>query len=207
MLMEKCGDFLRTRMSTPDDVFNFLLASHSNFPEGKTELLMEPLRANGKCSNCKSRPCLVGQDILVSHSRLFWNGMVVAKKQPISDGTCGFPCNQPTSQQVDTAGLVHDGLGGSELVHAGLAVVRSWSSEPCHQRRGPSLQLQCITHPASLTDQQASASRQRHQPFPHLHQPARRPMEFSLLNANTGLAEFVFACGVASQLSWQSIMG
>ena len=156
------------------------------------------MRANGKCSNCKTRPCLVGQDILVSHSSLFWNGMVVAKKQPISYGTCGFPCNQPPSQQVDTAGLVHDKLGGSELVHAGLAVVHGCSSEPRHQRR-TSLQLQCITHPTSLSDQQASTS--RHQPFPHLHQPARRPMEFSLLNANTDLAEFVFACGVANQLS------
>ena len=225
MLMEKCGDFLRTRMSTPDDVFNFLLASHSNFPDGKTELLIELLRANGKCSNCKTCPCLLGQDVLVSHSSLFWNGMVVAKKQPISDGTCGFPCNQPPSQQVDTAGLVHDGLGGSELVHAGLAVVRSWSSEPRHQRLGFAdqimttlLQLQCITHRTSLSDQQASAS--RHLGINHFSsrvnnfvvpQPssstARRPIESSLLNAHTGLAEFVFACGVASQLSWQRIMG
>ena len=191
MLMEKCGDFLRTKMSTPDDVFNFLLASHSNFPDGKTELLMELLRANAKRSNCKARPCLVGQDVLVSHSSLFCNGMVVAKKQPISDGTCGFPCNQPPSLRMETPGPELDGLGrqcGPSLVHAGLAVVRL--SDPRHPRRTfqrASLPLQCITHQTLLSHQQGYESR--------------------LLNPCTGLAEFVFACGVANQLSWQSIMG
>ena len=95
---------MKTKMSTSDGVFNFLLTSHSTFPDGKTELLMELLRANGKCFNCKWRPCLVGQDILQRHSRLFWNGMVVAKKDPPSDGTCGFTCNQP-NQKEETAGL------------------------------------------------------------------------------------------------------
>ena len=48
MLIQKCGHFLRTKMQTSEDVFNFLLASHNTFPDGKTELLMELLRANGK---------------------------------------------------------------------------------------------------------------------------------------------------------------
>ena len=92
MLIQKCGNFLKTKMRTPEDVFNFLLTSHTTFPDGKTELLMELLRANGTCSNCKSSPCLVGQDIVASqeHSQLFWNGMVIAKKGPPSDGKCGF---------------------------------------------------------------------------------------------------------------------
>ena len=98
-------------------------------------------------------------------------------------------------------------------MHDGLAVVHGWSSEPRRQRRGlalpigrTSLQLQCITHPTSLSDQQASALSHHHH-YVIFPQTARRPMESSLLNADTGLAEFVFACGVASQLSWQRIMG
>merc|ERR1711990_1381745 len=102
MLIQKCGEFLKTKVSTSEDVFNFLLTSYSTFPEGKT--------ANGKCFNCKSRPCMVGQGITQSqeHLSLLWKGMVVAKKEPAPEGSCGFSCSQNTvcaALSKETAGL------------------------------------------------------------------------------------------------------
>ena len=207
MLIQKCGRFLETKMKTPEDVFNFLLTSHTTFPDGKTELLMELLRANGKCSNCKSRPCLVGQDILQKHSRLFWNGMVVAKKDPPSDGTCGFPCNQP-NQQEETAGLaVMFNLPGQNLKYADVKTAVS---------------LRCITHqapihgghPVSLLHPKRRVDDDDENPpilLPRINARQQKVQRQRVLAGQSdpqqGIPGFVFACGVASQLSWQNIMG
>ena len=140
MLIQKCGQFLKTKLPRSEDVFNFLLTSHSTFPDGKTELLMELLRANGKCSNCKSRPCLVGQDISPKeHSSLFWNGMVIAKKEQPADDTCGFACDV-TNQQVEEM--------------PGLAVMfnmQPFSRPGRFSAVGRSaVSLRCITHQAPI---------------------------------------------------------
>ena len=197
MLIRKCGDFLQTKMPTPEDVFNFLLTSHTTFPDGKTELLMELLRANGKCFNCKSRPCLVGQDITPSqqHSSLLWKGMVVAKKEPPSDGTCGFPCEQ----NALFAGLSEE--------TAGLALIDNLqtvqNSVPCsnfviignqRQQIRNAISLQCITHNEHIKWHSQVRGRQVEVGYP-------------LVDSTTHLANFVFACGAARQLSWQNIMG
>ena len=135
MLIQKCGVFLKTKLPTSEDVFNFLLTSHSTFPDGKTELLMELLRANGKCSNCKSSPCLVGQDISPKeHSSLFWNGMVIAKKEQHADDESGFACDV-TNQQVEEM--------------PGLAVM--FNMQPVSRGRERSaVSLRCITHQAPI---------------------------------------------------------
>ena len=204
MLIRKCGEFLKTKMSTSEDVFNFLLTSHSTFPDGKTELLMELLRANGKCFNCKSRPCLVGQDITPSqeHSSLMWKGMVVSKKEPPSEGTCGFPCDQSTlcaGLSEETAGLaLIDNLqtvpNPNSMMYTPQVAIRGNQGQPVVIRNA--ISLQCITHNVHIK---------------WLSQVRGRTQQVDvgnpLVDSTTNLANFVFACGVARQLSWQNIMG
>ena len=189
MLIRKCGDFLKTKMTSSQDVFNFLLTSHATFPDGKTELLMELLRANGTCSNCKSRPCLVGQDIVPSqeHSSLLWKGMVVAKKDPPPEGTCGFPCDQNTLERaLSAAGLSEE--------TAGLALIDSLPQIMIHPPIRNSISLQCFTHKKHITLFGQTRGRQTEVAYP-------------LVDSTTHSANFVFACGAATQLSWQNIMG
>merc|ERR1712179_349782 len=148
---------------------------------------MELLRANGKCFNCKSRPCRVGQDI-VKHYGLC-NGMMVAKKEPPADDTCGFSCKQPKPQfavQKPVEPLEHD------CETAGLAVIFNFNPDQgYHYDASREVRLRCITHQSPI----------------HSGKPVRLFNPASGQKRQVNEAEFVFACGVASQLSWQNIMG
>ena len=119
--------------------------------------------------------------------------MVIAKKEQPADDTCGFACDV-TNQQVEEM--------------PGLAVM--FNMQPVSRGREraarSAVALRCITHQAPI---------QGGQPFMllkpstmtssvqsgHVYGVRRHQVEPS------GDPLFVFACGVASQLSWQNIMG
>ena len=60
------------------------------------------------------------------------------------------------------------------------------------------ISLQCITHKVHIKNDVAM-----------WHSQVRRQVEvgYPLVDSATHLANFVFACGAARQLSWQNIMG
>ena len=53
MLLSNCAKFCETKLKTADDVFTFLNQTQINFPDCDNQMLLEVMRANAKCPNCK----------------------------------------------------------------------------------------------------------------------------------------------------------
>ena len=134
MMINKCGDFLKSQLGTPDQIYDFLQASHSSFPEADTELLLELLRANGKCSNCKrsSNLCMDGQDVTFEALNgastkqptkrgivQTWNDVMVSWiTWAQGDCDCGFSCaieGMPSCGLAEVARVQHLGTHNATL--------------------------------------------------------------------------------------------
>jgi hypothetical protein len=97
LLMAKCGVFCGSQLKTSEDVFAFLNQTHLSFPEGDNNLLLEILRSNAKCPNCRQtvHSCNDGKVVTGTEGPdVLRVGLVVAKHMPglTSVSSCGFPC-------------------------------------------------------------------------------------------------------------------
>ena len=101
MLREKCDNFLTATLKTRDDVYSFLHKTHLNFPEGDKDFLLEMMRANAKCDNCRmvmSR-CRNGEAVTYGDfPAVLRQGLKVANKDKNFElRSCGFFCSKSIS--------------------------------------------------------------------------------------------------------------
>ena len=127
--------------------------------------------------------------------------MVIAKKEPPSDGKCGFLCNQP-GQQVETAGVaVMFNLHAARVQQNPLPLRRGANSTPGVRTAVP---LRCIAHQAPIGGGQ---------PLSLFHERRVEDDDYDddgnvfARQPQHSVPGFVFACGAASQLAWRNIMG
>ena len=94
MLTNKCGDFLSTQFKTSAQVFDFLQSTYASFPGAEMDILVQLLRSNTVCPNCKKRvnQCMDGEDVTQENSATLSAGDMVSWKNPPEGEMCGFGC-------------------------------------------------------------------------------------------------------------------
>ena len=94
MLINKCGDLLSTQFKTAAQVFDFFQSTYDSFPSADMDILMELLRSNAICSNCKKKvnQCIDGEDVTQENSATLSAGEIVSWKNPPEGEVCGFGC-------------------------------------------------------------------------------------------------------------------
>ena len=129
MLTNKCGDFLKTQFKTSAQVFDFLQSTYASFPGADMDILVELLRSNTVCTNCKKRvnQCMDGEDVTQENSAILsvGAGEIVSWKNLPEGEICGFGCT-------------------------GLVVPESTYGIAQVQRSRP-LTIKCVCHKTSVT--------------------------------------------------------